>query len=315
MIKKYFQFIKENINNSIIFSDKLFNKLKSMDNKFANAIIDLQKENINDFIIDYANYLNLEDDGTISYIKNNLPDIVDFWNDSRRQKIKPTKLLTKIFKDQNLYLSKKGIIQRDIEVFANNFKIGNEQILIWKGNDILRAFNYTKEISKEFSKSCANFHQKELNSHWSEPNIDDYRVYTENEKNIAVIVIIENGIIMGRRMLFHGIQTMDYGYFKKGEYYGIASLYYGVGGYNSKYDIKLLEWCKNNNYLYINNSYNINGLANDSKFIIKLENYKYKQFPPFDLFYINIDTGEISYPDYPYTPGVWKQCYKLYQNI
>lgn len=313
MITKYLQFINENKSNTNIhISSDLEKKLMSMDNNMAKTILYSRYANIEELKKDYADFLDYDEDtGMITYLVNNLENPINDseinpYTSDKRSKIKPTKILTKIYK--NPKIKSENINQRDIELFSNEMKPKKEKLEIWEGEDILKAYNYTDLIDlSRFSASCANFNQKRLKElgemNWVEPKKEWYDVYINNPDNIKVLVVLDDkGEILGRRMFFTGKQYEDNRDYKKGEKVGIASNYYGVGGSYSKYDRIILDWVMKNGYETFENKKN-------GSIMIKLKNYKYSHFPPFDSFCINLNNGVIAYP----CPGggYWRSCYKL----
>jgi len=307
-MKNYKRFINESVEQKYIhISDKLLDILNKMDNKFAKLILKTQSDNTG-FRNSFADNLDYDEDGNISFYLNK-NGIVDT---SRLNKIKPTKIFSKIVIDQAKYLNDNGVTQRDIELFSNDIKPKTDELVEWKGEDILKAYNYTGLLRRQFSKSCANFDQARLTGgEWYEPKKEWYDVYVENPDNISVLVVLNTeGNVVGRRMLFKGEQFEDSSTFKKGEHVGIGGNYYGEGGYGSKYDVIITKWLSDNGYKsFDNRNYN------DGNIMLQLKKYKYPEFPPFDNFYINIDNGVISYPSYPRDGGRWNSCYKLTQNV
>lgn len=318
MIKTYLQFINENnkSDNIIRISSYLEKKLENMNNNMAKTILDSRYINTDELKKDYADYLDYDEDtGMITYLVNNLESPINVSNpyiSNNRSKIKPTKILTKIYKNHKE--KTKNITQRDIELFSNEMKPKKEKLEIWKGKDILKAYNSTDLIDLgKFSASCANFNQKKLKElgrmNWSEPEKSWYDVYIDNPENIQVLVVLDDkGEVLGRRMFFTGEQYKDSGEYKKGEKVGMVGNYYGIGGDRSKYDNIILDWVKDNGYETFDKK-------RPGSFMIQLKNYKYPHFPPFDGFYINLENGVIAYPR-PYKEGgTWRSCYKLKQDI
>lgn len=309
-MKNYKRFINENIQQTYVhISDKLKDILNKMDNKFAKLILKTEHDN-NGLRNTFADYLDYKD-GMFTYLFNTSEISGDPYTQRGRSTIKPTKILTKIVIKPSDYLSDNSITQRDIELFSNDIKPKTDKIEEWKGEDILKAFNYTGLLRKQFSSSCANFDQARLtNNNWTEPIKEHYDVYVENPDNISVLVVLNSeGNVTGRRMLFKGEQFEDSGKHKKGEHVGIGSNFYGEGGNGSKSDTIITKWLTDHGYKSFSNYNN-----NDGNIMIQLKNYKYPQFPPFDSFYINLENGVLSYPN---TRGIgrWRICYKLTQKL
>lgn len=311
MLKSYYEFLNENKSNvKISISDNFKKKLLDMNNKFSNILLNIK--DISNLRNKYADYLDYDEkNGMITYLVNDIENPIEVsypYNEKNRKPVKPTKILSKIFVEPE----KEGKLEQiDIEKFSNEMKPKVDKIEIWKGVDILKAYNYTDLIDMtKFSSSCANFNQKKAKeagkSSWTEPEKYWYDVYIENPDTISVIVVVnKDGNVLGRRMLFTGEQFSDNGDYKKGEKVGLAGNYYGIGGQNSVYDKIILEWIKKKGYETFDNK-------RSGKFQIQLKNYKYPHFPPFDGFYINLNNGVISYPGYGQG---WSSCYKLKQNI
>lgn len=309
MIKNYRRFINENIHNNLFFiSIELKNILLSMDNSFANALLNLEYCTYDILKNNTINYLDI-DGSLISYLPHldNYDSIIDYYKSSKRMSIKPTKILKKIVKNENDYLRNNGVSQKDIELFINKFKPMKNDVVEWFGDDILKAFNYTGLLRSSFSLSCANFDQKRLTGgNWEEPKKEWFDIYTKNPNNVSVVVVLDNdGSVIGRRMVFFGEQYYDSIKYKKGDSVGIGSHFYGEQGRGSKIDILLMNYIKNKGYELFDS-------GNYGNISIQLKNYKFPQYPPFDNFYINVDNGVISYPSFlTRDGGRWSGCYKL----
>jgi len=314
MILTYNKFINklnENLTSTKLnISDDLKKMLKDINDPFTNGLLKLELKNSVEFKDRYPDYLGINSDNFITYINSDI-DTSDPYNDNRRSQLKFTKILQRIVKDGDKYLKDNNITQRDIELFANKIKKVDDKVKVyeWKGDDLLNAFNYDGRILKTFSRSCANFDQKKLtNGHWPEPTVEQFYFYTKNPDNISVVVAIEKGNVMARRLIFKGKQFFETKDFKKGDDVSVVSNYYGVGGYGSKYDTILIKWLKQNGHKLMFDNYN------KSNIIIQMKNYKFQPYPPVDQMYINTDNGVISYPSYEHDiSGTWKSAYKLYE--
>lgn len=160
MIKTYLQFLNENLNSGYVhMSDKLTKILTNMNNPFGNLLLNLRNDN-SGFRNIYADYMDAEKDGTISFVYNDKAT-GDPYKQSNRMSLKPTKILGKILVNPQEYMTSKGVTQRDIELFANGWKsslVTDITVEEWSGDKILDAFNYNDTIDKnKFSFSCANF--------------------------------------------------------------------------------------------------------------------------------------------------------------
>jgi len=293
-------------------SDKLVDILNKMDNKFAKLLLKTQTDNTG-FRNKFADYIDYNDEtGMFTYLFNITEISDDPYKQSGRNPLKPTKIFTKISIDPVKYLKDNDVTQRDVELFSNDIKPKVDKLVEWKGEDILKAYNYTGLIKKgKFSSSCANFDQKGLGTTWTEPKKEWYDVYTQNPDNISVLVILDpEGDVVGRRMLFKGEQFENNGDLKQGQHIGIGGNFYGGGGYGSKYDTIITKWLADNNYKSFDNYRRVV----KGNIMLQLKNYKFPKFPPFDSFYINLDNGVLSYPSYSGN-DTWRECYKLTQKI
>ena len=304
-IRKDLLTLKEGQNKNIIIlmEQDLIGLLKKIgeDSKIVKMFLDLNNRNIDseNFKKDYVNYLNIENDGTISFLKQRYSSEFDVWNTKRRDSMKANRVLKLILKDEYFDNNIKPI---DIEIFSNRLSaiFKPMEILELRGDDMLRAFNYTREMNmKLFSNSCANFHQNEWGGGHSEPKKEWYDIYTKNPKNMAVVVSIKNGRITGRKTIQQGpISTGK----DKDKIFTYVGNYYGEGGYDSKDELSIDK--------YINKKYPLNSQKSEDHPIIKIENTKFPHYPPFDGMMVNTETDEMSM--YPPRGGNWKSCYKAY---
>ncbi len=193
--------------------------------------------------------------------------------------------------------------QRKIEIFLNKWRAMMDdeiKLEVWTGDKILEAYNYKGGLDlTKFSSSCANF-----NKDGSGHNVNEYDVYTKNPENIKVLVALFKGRIVGRRMLFEGIQTKTHGKYKEGEKYSILNTYYGEGGYNSKIDQTMKLWAKDNNIDIMDNMY---GNRTDI-FRINI-NTRFRKYPPFDNMVVNFKTNELASNTPPDERLGWRSAY------
>jgi len=288
-------------------------KTKKMKVEISNILKErLSKINdkVSNFILDNLN-------APETCLKSNRPQYLDFdgnlvtyigsskkkenpWNCSTRQGTKAVRVLRKVFTDNFINTN---LDQRDIENFVSSWDASQNdtcRIVVYKGWDILKAFNYTDKINiKKFQASCANFkqHKDKRGNNWDEPMVKWFYFYIFNE-NISVPCVIEDGVIKARTVLFTGEQTKDDHEFKKGETYTLLNGVYSEG--SEKYKHILYNWAKERDY-FIREWLNGN---------LSLAGYKlnYKTFPPVDSMYGNFTKGVIS------TSYNGQSLYKFKQN-
>lgn len=291
----------------------LSNKLSSLmaslkdESVYANLLYYLisgkPKEQLVDSPIDY---LDIDDDGMISFLKPRYFDETDKWNSTKRVKLKSTKIAKEIYKESYLNSVLK---QTDIESFINVLKTvtETENIFEYKGDELLRAYNYRGELAPNFGSSCANFKQSENKfGGYSEPTIDEFYVYTENPDNCKVIVVWEKDKIVARKSFQQGIQLCDVGNFKKGELCTIMGRYYGVGGQYSKYNIMINR--------YLTKKYkNISEIYNTTTSLCISMETRWENYPPFDNMYVSFDmnllTNNYGLLPSPYRGYAWSNTY------
>jgi len=201
----------------------------------------------------------------------------------------------KLFIDPNYY--SQNITPKDIEEFTNKWKsLFDKEITVeeWRGEKILDAFNYNGMLDlSKFSSSCANFKQSEAarlgKDSWSEPKKEWYEIYTENPKNISVVVALKEGMVRGRRMMIEGTQVENNDQYIKDKYYRYVNPYYGEGGNGSIYDSKIENYLINKYGEIVNLNLSLYG-----NLIIQVDNTKFEKYPPFDYFYVNFDKNLLS---------------------
>lgn len=280
----------------------LLSIMKKIENsKVSQLFLDLnsrviEKENLKK---DFVNFLSFENDGTISFLKQKYWQSENIWNSKRRDSMKANRVLKLILTDEYL---ENNIKPSDVEIFSNKLSIIFKpmEVLELRGEDMLRAFNYTREIDmKRFSNSCANFHQKEGDGSHSEPRKEWYDVYTKNPNNMAVIVAFKNNKIVGRKTIQQGPISRGK---NEGKIYTYVGNFYGEGGWGGK------ECSAIDNYINKKYPFNSNTESNGEFPIIKIENTRFPYYPPFDNMFVNVDTNEMSLRP-PKEMG-WKSCYK-----
>ncbi len=288
ILKSFVRFINENLEGEgegeelvkIKCSTKFINFLTPLkaEYKVARILLQLvegvQKKYLIEKPADYLDVVLTSDNlGYISYLKYKNLDEIDKWNSPKRIAQKATKALREFYKKDFI---ESELTNVDFEKFFN--KVSSEtsdtKVVEFRGTEVLRAYNYTKELSLKFSSSCANFYQAEINrSNFPEPSLEWYDVYIKNPENFGVVVVIKNGEIMGRRSFQQGTNLITSNKFKKGDYATIYGNYYGVsGGYVNAIDDYLVK-----KYNAIPMEY--------SGFAIQMET-RFAHYPPFDSLYV-----------------------------
>jgi len=259
---------------------------------------------------DPVNYLDIDDEGNISFLKSRYFDeSPDKWSSTRRVKMKATKVLKEIFNEQYINTN---IKQTDIEAFVNKLasvKDTSCRVEEFRGMDSLRAYNYKKELSKNFGYSCANFHQAENSfGKYTEPKVSEFDIYTKNPEQCGVVVVWDNGVIMARRSFQQGIQVCDSKLWKKGEFHTVWGNYYGVSG---KYDVMMLDYLRKK----YPNAVVKQGGPNYSGLCISLET-RFTYYCPFDSMYVNFEhnllTDNPSSLPSPYCNYSWVNTYHAF---
>lgn len=265
---------------------EIFNKMK--DCKLAELYISITKGVDKDKIKDnYINYLDIESDGTISFLKQKWwGEAGDAMTSKKRDKVRINRAIRGILKDD--YIDS-IITQPDVEKFMNTFNMIFKplEVIELRGDDILRAYNYTSELNLDkFSASCANLQPGQLQ------NKKIFDVYTKNTNNMAVVVVIDYGRIVGRRTIQQGPLTRCKNPEDLGKIYTFVGLFYGEGGYGSKYDQSIKKYI-NEKYPFSDfcGSRNNDNLTNNA---IKIENTRFERYPPFDYMYVNFKTNEMA---------------------
>lgn len=291
-------------------SDKLINILEKIgDNKYSKILLDLKDGVSKEFLVDYPiNFLDIEIDGMISFLKPRYFNEENKWVNNKRTLLKSTKIAKEIYKEN--YLNN-ILNQTDIEKFINILKSYTDNksafVVEYSGDELLRAYNYNGELSRNFGYSCANFKQSENNfGGHREPVINEYDVYTKNPDNCKVAVVWYNNEIVARKSFQQGIQLCDSGVFKKGELCTVKGRYYGIGGSESKYDIMINEYLKNKykNIIEFSNR--------QTSLCINIET-RWDDYPAFDSMYVSLEKNLLSnYPaglPRPYYEYKWDSTY------
>jgi len=320
-IKNYLQFLNDQVipeglperdPNEIVgfrLSSKFETTLKPLRSEYKVADLYLKlKEGVERKYLskDPPDYLDIDDEGNLSFLKSRYFGEGDPWTTSRRIKMKITKAL-KEFYDETYMNSL--IKQTDVEAFINkwNSLLKSKRIHAeeYRGKEMLRAFNYTRELSKNFGYSCANFHQDENEfGKYTEPKLSEFDIYTKNPEQIGVVVAMEDGVIMGRRTVQQGIQVCDTANYNKGEFHTVWGNYYGVGGGGGKYDNIITTYI-------IKKWPDAKGMRSNA-LCVSLET-RFTYYCPFDSMYVcfehNLMTDNYSYLPLPYRTYKWVGCY------
>jgi hypothetical protein len=330
MIKKYLQFLNEqevvipglpekDPNELVKFQisqkfEKLLNPLKS-DYKIAEFYLKLkdgvQRINLSK---DPPNYLDVDNEGNLSYLKSRYWGEGDPWTSTRRIKMKITKALKDFYAETyiNNYIK-----QTDVESFVNKWAIVAKPNAItaeeFRGVEVMRAYNYKKELTPNFGYSCANFHQAESEfGKYSETRVSEFDIYTKNPEQIGAVVAWENGRIMGRRSIQQGVQVCDSGSYKKGEFHTVWGNYYGVGGSGGKYDKVITDYIKSK---WSNATKMQCSPDGRSAICISLET-RFTYYCPFDSMYVNFEhnlmTDISRYLPAPYGNYEWVDTYHAF---
>jgi len=273
MITRFDRFINEQVEDRRVFnlSQNLVKDLTKMMDEYKVAMLLISlKEGVDRkyLVTDPVDFLDVDTEGNISFLKSRYFEEFkgNEFSSQRRQKSKASKILRDIYNES--YINSQ-IKQTDIEAFVNKWSIlhrkedNKPHIEDLRGEDVLRAYGVTGELSSNFGLSCANWYKGR--------NTNIYDVYVKNPDNCGVVVVVDKGKIMGRRTYQQGIQVENRGYYKKGQYYTVYGNHYGCGGV---YDVMIRD--------YLREEYNANGMhTKDGSFIIKFET-RFLTYPPFD---------------------------------
>jgi len=320
IIKHYLDFLNEQIQSDLppkdpdekIFfqiSNKLLKILMPMKNEYKVAEFYLRlKEGIERKYStkEPPDYFDVDAEGNISFIKPRFFSEGNLWTSPRRVKMKSTKVLREVYNEAYLNSYIKPV---DLESFINkwNIEIKNKsaRVVEYRGEELLRGYNYNNELIKNFGYSCANFKQAEnAFGNYPEPTLAQFHIYTKNPDNCGVAVVWDNDVIVARRSFQQGPQVETVGDWKKGEVHTVWGNAYGVGG---KYDIMIRE--------YLRNKYNAiekSTAPNYSTLLISLET-RFLNYCPFDSMYVNFEhnllTDNYTRLPQPYRNYQWNNTY------
>ena len=252
---------------------------------------------------DPVDYLDIDDEGNVSFLKSRYFTEPDVWTTGRRQKMKSTKVLKEVLSEPfiNTYIK-----ETDVAAFINKLaalKSNVLQLFEWRGKELLRAYNYTKECRKDFGYTCANFFQKE--NDWgrhAEPTVDQYDIYVENPENCGVMAVMEGDKVVARRSFQQGPNVIDGNKWKKGETATVWGNYYGVGGDGSRYDTMIKD--------YLKEKYDAVNKDSINEFVVSLET-RFTYYCPFDSMYVSFEKNLLANNSGRYNiPGAnWNNTY------
>lgn len=302
MIKSYNQFLLEKyymdgdkvfFNASISFVNTL-TPLRA-ESKVARFLLQLKDGVDKDVLIENpSDFLSIvlddgENYGYISFLKPKYDNGETPYTNIKRISQKATKALKEFYKES--YINNE-LTNNDFQKFFAliNAKKSTSKVLEFHGQDILRAYNYTKELKVEgFSTSCANFHQREMGGNFSEPKLEWYDVYVKNPDTFGVAVVMEDSKIVGRMSFLTGPNLMSLGKYKSGEVNTLMNNFYGVGGRGSANETKIINYLKSK----------YNAKRSEEGFLINIET-RFAQFPPWDEVYVNFEKNLITNCGYGY---------------
>lgn len=303
----------------IQISDLLVQRLQSLgNNKVAKMILEMSKgltESQLRSLPNCPNYLDFKDNNITfineSAIKRN--NVTNPWDNNSRQSTPAVRIIRRILSAK--YVDSK-LKNTDIENFVYEWNASLDKsttIKVLRGWDVLKAFNYHKDITPQFGRSCANFNQKD--NGYDEPMIKWFYFYIYNPENISVVTVWNKGKLKARSVMFEGIQLKDSGKYKKGEHYNFLNLMYGEG--DGKWKAMIKQWATENGYIFGNRDLKADeNMGGYYYFNVKTH---YKTYPPVDSQYVNVkeDILTNSSNEYYSVGGRdkgWKEAYKLRQN-
>jgi len=305
---------KMKIEISNIFKERL-TKINDKVSNFLLGNLEIDEENVKS---NYPQYLDF-DGNLVTYINSNKKEN-DPWGCSTRQGTKAVKVLRKVYTEKFI---NENLTQRDIENFVASWNASQTdtcKIVVYKGWDILKAFNFSNGLDiLKFQASCANFKQEKAKeagkSSWEEPMAKWFYFYIYNE-GISTAVVIENDIIKSRSVIFSGEQIEDNKDYKKGKTYTFLNGLYSEG--EEKYKHILSEWAKEKGYYRKDGDHLIDPKNNNIlSGIFKLTGFKlhYKTYPPVDSICAKLDKrpGEDSYISNHFSDNL-VSLYKYKQN-
>ncbi len=275
----------------ILISNRLSNKLELFkENKVVQLLLSLRDNGVevDNLIINnnWVNYLNLKDNGDISYIKTSSlikNNVSDPWHKSR-QNCSFSQVVNRILSENYILSLKKSgeLKQTDFEQLNAMYRaegVKNCKIEILRGFQILEAFNFKGNLNTNKINSCANFRKDSKSTYgsYADPLIKWFYPYIYNKSCFAIIVKDEKNEIKARTIAFEGFQLVDSGQLKKGVKY---KFYNNIFSEDSVYSQMIINYCKQNTITCFSST-------NDC-FMINFKSH-YKTWPPFDSFFVDKD--------------------------
>lgn len=221
---------------------------------------------------DYVNYISVStvDVSKISYLpKDRVESDIDLWSSKKRIYAKPGTFLRKVFKN---------ITDREVEIFSTIYR--NIQLTkgidfqIVEGEDIRMWYlheNYLNQ-SSSLGNSCMKYEscQKYMD------------IYTKNNSNIKMLCVFNDGLLVGRALLWYGVVDNS-------TTYNILDRVYTINDEEYMYHFK--KWADDNGFFYKkeqkwNNTlfFVSNGVDKIIRGSIKLSNTDFKTYPYLDTF-------------------------------
>lgn len=180
----------------IILGENLSTKLKLMDHKISDFILNCADEGEIDIDFSYFNFV--KDEGKISFLKKRWEGDGNEFDSSRRETMKIGKLISTL-------IQKKGVDFSDviIEEFVNKYKVFQQdedcKFVLVKGSDISKWYN---EDTYEKSTEASSLH----NSCMRYKNCKTFFPIYEKSKNVSLLCLVgKKGKLRGRAILWEDI--------------------------------------------------------------------------------------------------------------
>lgn len=246
------------------------------------------------------NYLKLEKDLSISFIKENSFSKVkknhpyaNPFKTKTRQKTKLSKILNHFFpNDRNNVKLYEEHLTYDVDNFLKERGL---RIEILRGEDIPLAFNSGGHIRlAKFGQSCANWRGNPVGDGYKRW-LESLNIYTMNDIFHCVTIWDKNNKMVARAMCAGGEALETIGTFEKGKVYNVSNRVYSEG--NSNYTKILNNWFKANGYIrnggyrtFIGDDDKIINTSNNLK--LKLNKTKLGYYCPVDNWFCDINKKE-----------------------
>lgn len=288
-IKLFEKFRNDKLNEVIIQASSNFTDiLVKINDRISNKILELIESNT-DLTVNF-NYIDVNPDGTLSFINDTKSKDFELWG-GPRQNIKVGRIIRNILIESNFSHSEK-----ELEDFINKFKsqISNtsdkKKFEIFYGEDIYKFYNsidYDKENGLgQLGKSCMN-----------RKPADFFQIYTKNPNKVGLIVLFdENKNMIGRSLLWkteNEFLFMDRIYTFDDSDIDLFKLQGDEKGYWYK-DKQNTSYMSRDNFVY---KFDIcsNNDRKQEDIIVKLDNYDFNIYPYLDsLCYYNSNDGLLS---------------------